>query len=206
MFDSPALHGDLWIALARIAAATERIGSGSGVAVAGLRHPMVTAAAAASVAEIAPGRLTLAFGTGHTARRTLGRPVRVDDLVREVRQVRSLLAGDVVDIDGQPGQMCHLPGFGPSRPLDVPGWLAASGPQATAAARDLAVPGGGAGDVHRSAALVLHRDRPPSGAATVRRAARPRGPPSGGREQRAHPPVSESPRPPPGLRPLLPWY
>jgi 5,10-methylenetetrahydromethanopterin reductase len=80
VFDSPALHGDLWIALARIAAATERIGSGSGVAVAGLRHPMVTAAA--SVAEIAPGRLTLAFGTGHTARRTLGRPVRVDDLVR----------------------------------------------------------------------------------------------------------------------------
>ncbi len=142
VFDSPALHGDLWIALAQVAAATARIGLGSGVAVAGLRHPMVTAAAAATVAEIAPGRLTLAFGTGHTARRVLGqRPVRVADLVREVRQVRSLLAGDVVDIDGHPCQMRHLAGFGPARPVDVPVWLAASGPRATAAARDLAVPG-----------------------------------------------------------------
>jgi 5,10-methylenetetrahydromethanopterin reductase len=142
VFDSPALHGDLWIALAQVAAATERIGLGSGVAVAGLRHPMVTAAAAAAVAEMAPGRLTLAFGTGHTARRALGqRPVRVDDLVREVRQVRSLLAGDVVEIDGKPCQMRQLPGFGRTRPADVPVWLAASGPRATAAARDLEVPG-----------------------------------------------------------------
>jgi len=142
VFDSPALHGDLWIGLAQIAAATERIGLGSGVAVAGLRHPMVTAAAAAAVAEAAPGRLTLAFGTGHTARRALGkRPVRIDDLVREVRQVRSLLAGEVVEIDGEPCQLRQLPGFGPARPVDVPVWLAASGPRAAAAARDLNVPG-----------------------------------------------------------------
>lgn len=142
VFDSPALHGDLWIALAQVASATQRIALGSGVAVAGLRHPMVTATAAASVAEIAPGRLTLAFGTGHTARRVLGqRPVRVDDLVREVRQVRSLLAGDVVEIDGQPCQMRQLPRFGSPRPVEVPVWLAASGPRATAAARDLGVPG-----------------------------------------------------------------
>ncbi len=142
VFDSPALHGDLWMALTQVAAGTQRIGLGSGVAVAGLRHPMVTAAAAAAVAEMAPGRLTLAFGTGHTARRVLGqRPVRVDDLVAEVRQVRSLLAGEVVEIDGQPCQMRHLPGFGPARPVAVPVWLAASGPRATAAARDLDVPG-----------------------------------------------------------------
>lgn len=142
VFESPALHGDLWIALAQVAAATERIKIGSGIAVAGMRHPMVTAAAAATVAEIAPGRLTLAFGTGHTARRTLGqRPVSVDHLAREVRQVRSLLAGNVVGIDGKACQMRQLPGFGPTRPVEVPVWLAASGPRATAAARDLAVPG-----------------------------------------------------------------
>ncbi|WP_370935353.1 LLM class flavin-dependent oxidoreductase [Amycolatopsis sp. cg13] len=142
VFDSPALHGDLWIALAQVAAATERIGLGSGVAVAGLRHPMVTAAAAAAVAETAPGRLTLAFGTGHTARRALGqRPVRVAGLVREVRQVRSLLAGDVVEIDGKPCQLRQLPGFGPARPVDVPVWLAASGPRTAEAAAGLDVPG-----------------------------------------------------------------
>lgn len=142
VFESPALHGDPWIALSRIAAATERIGLGNGIAVAGLRHPVVTAAAAASIAETAPGRLTVAFGTGHTARRTMGRrPVRVADLVREVRQVRSLLAGEVVDIDGQPCQLLQLPGFGPDRPIEVPVWLAASGPRVTAAARELDVPG-----------------------------------------------------------------
>jgi len=142
VFESPALHGDPWVALSRAAAATERVGLGTGIAVAGLRHPMVTAAAATSVAETAPARLTVALGTGHTARRALGqRPVRVTDLVREVRQVRSLLAGDVVDIDGQPCQMRQLPGFGPGRPIDVPVWLAASGPRVTAAARELQVPG-----------------------------------------------------------------
>lgn len=142
VFESPALHTDLWIALAQVAAATERIGLGAGVAVAGLRHPMATASAAASVTELAPGRLTVAFGTGHTARRVLGqRPVRVVDLVDEVRQVRSLLAGQVVDIDGKACQMRQLPGFGPARPIEVPIWLAASGPRAIAAARDLEVPG-----------------------------------------------------------------
>ncbi|MFJ4654340.1 LLM class flavin-dependent oxidoreductase [Nocardia sp. NPDC088792] len=142
VFESPGLHTDLWIALAQAAAATERIGLGAGVAVAGLRHPMVTASAAASVAELAPGRLTVAFGTGHTARRVLGqRPVRVTDLVDEVRQVRSLLASQVVDIDGKACQMRQLPGFGPVRPIEVPVWLAASGPRAIAAARDLEVPG-----------------------------------------------------------------
>lgn len=142
VFESPALHGDPWVALSRAAAATHRIGLGAGVAVVGLRHPAVTAAAAASVAETAPGRLTVALGTGHTARRALGqRPARVTDLVREACQVRSLLAGEAVDIDGQPCQMRQLPGFGPGRPVDVPVWLAASGPRATAAARELQVPG-----------------------------------------------------------------
>lgn len=142
VFESPALHGDLWIALSRIAEATDRIQLGAGVAVAGLRHPMVTASAAASVAELASGRLTVAFGTGHTARRVLGqRPVRVSDLVEEVRMVRSLLAGQVVDIDGKACQMRQLPGFGPARPIEVPVWLAASGPRATAAAHQLDVPG-----------------------------------------------------------------
>jgi 5,10-methylenetetrahydromethanopterin reductase len=55
--------------------------------------------------------------------------------------VRSLLGGEVADINGQPCQMRQLPGFGPGRPIDVPVWLAASGPRATAAAREIQVPG-----------------------------------------------------------------
>ncbi|WP_329252908.1 LLM class flavin-dependent oxidoreductase [Actinoallomurus sp. NBC_01490] len=141
LFDSPVLHGDMWVALARIAAETDRIGLATGVAVPSLRHPMVTASAIGSVHELAPGRLTVAFGTGYTARHTLGRrPVAWADLARQVRQVRALLGGEVVEIDGRPCQMTHLPGFGPPRPIDVPLWVAASGPKGFTTARKLGVP------------------------------------------------------------------
>lgn len=142
VFDSPALYGDLWVALARIAAETERIGLATGVAVPGLRHPMVTASAIGSVHELAPGRLAVAFGTGYTARHALGnKPVAWAELARHVRQVRALLDGEVVDIDGRACQMMHLPGHGPQRPINVPLWVAASGPKGFAAARELDVPG-----------------------------------------------------------------
>ncbi|MFE9577022.1 LLM class flavin-dependent oxidoreductase [Nocardia sp. NPDC006044] len=142
VFESPALHTDLWIGLARAAASTQRIGLGAGVAVAGLRHPMVAAAAASSVTGLAPGRLTVTFGTGRTARRVLGqRAVRVVDLVEEVRQVRSFAGGP-----GDRRRRKTLPdaaiaGFGPPCLIEVPIWLAAAGPHAFAAATDLRVPG-----------------------------------------------------------------
>ncbi|MEV1245667.1 LLM class flavin-dependent oxidoreductase [Nonomuraea sp. NPDC049750] len=142
LFDSPALHGDVWVALARIASGTDRIGLATGVAVPGLRHPMVTASAIGSVHELAPGRLVAAVGTGYTARHALGhQPVSWADTVRYIRQVRALLDGEVVEVDGRPCQMTHLPGFAPARPIDVPLWVAASGPKGFAAARELAAPG-----------------------------------------------------------------
>jgi 5,10-methylenetetrahydromethanopterin reductase len=142
VFESPALHGDLWIALARVAEATERIGLGTGVAIPGLRHPMATASAIASVHELAPGRLVAAFGTGYTSRILLGqKPVPWAEVTRYVHQVRSLLRGKVVNIDGRPCQMMHLPGFAPGRPIDVPVWIAASGPRGFAAAREFDPPG-----------------------------------------------------------------
>jgi catechol 2,3-dioxygenase-like lactoylglutathione lyase family enzyme len=79
-----------------------------------------------------------AFGTGYTSRSLIGqKPVRWADLTRYVEQVRGLLRGQTVDIDGQPCQMRHLPGFAPQRPIAVPIWIAASGPTEFAAARDL---------------------------------------------------------------------
>ncbi|MEV4575676.1 LLM class flavin-dependent oxidoreductase [Nonomuraea jabiensis] len=142
LFDSPALHGDLWVALARIASGTDRIGLATGVTVPDLRHPMVTASAIGSVHELAPGRLIVAVGTGYTARHALGQqPVPWTDTVRHVRQVRALLDGEVVEIDGRPCQLMHLPGFAPPRPMEVPLWVAASGPKGFAAARELDAPG-----------------------------------------------------------------
>jgi 5,10-methylenetetrahydromethanopterin reductase len=142
VFDSPALYGDIWISVARAAEATTSLLLGAGVTVPSLRHPMATAAALAAIAEIAPGRLTCALGTGYTARRTMGRkPMRWADVVIYYRQLRGLLDGRVVDIDGQPSQMLHAPDMAPRRPVDVPIWLAPSGPRGMAAAGEVRAPG-----------------------------------------------------------------
>jgi 5,10-methylenetetrahydromethanopterin reductase len=138
LYDSPALYGDLWIGLARVAEATAHIGLGTGVAVASLRHVMVTASAIATLEELAPGRLVCALGTGFTARRALGQaPVSLRFVEQYALQLRALLRGEVVEIDGAPAQMIHSPGFAPRRPLDVPIRLAPGGPRGVETARRL---------------------------------------------------------------------
>jgi 5,10-methylenetetrahydromethanopterin reductase len=142
LFDSPALYGDIWIAAARVADATSALGIGTGVAVPSLRHPMVTASAIATIEEQAPGRLTCAFGTGYTARRAMGqKPMRWAAVGSYFRQLRGLLDGDVVDIDGAPCQMLHLADWAPNRPLRTPLWLAPSGPKGMAVAEDVGADG-----------------------------------------------------------------
>jgi 5,10-methylenetetrahydromethanopterin reductase len=139
IFDSPSLYGDVWVALARIAEAVPGIGLATGVAVPSLRHPMVTASAIATVEDLAPGRLWAYFGTGFTARFTMGQPsVKWDDLATYLEQVRGLLRGDVVEIEGAACQMIHSPGWGPPRPITVPLGLAPIGPKGFAISRQLA--------------------------------------------------------------------
>ena len=139
VYDSPALYGDVWVALARVADVTERIGIATGVAIAFLRHPMVTASAIATIEELAPGRLTVAFGTGYTGARAMGqKPMKWTDLAVYLSQVRALLRGDVVEVDGARCRMIHSPGYAPPRPIDVPLLLAPMGPKGFTAARELA--------------------------------------------------------------------
>ncbi len=139
VFDSPALYGDVWVGLARVAEAVPGIGLATGVAVPSLRHPMVTASAIATIEDLAPGRLWAYFGTGFTARMTMGkRGMRWADLATYVQQVRGLLNGDVVTIEGEPCQMLHSPGWGPARPIAVPLGLAPIGPKGFAISRDIA--------------------------------------------------------------------
>ena len=73
VYDSPALYGDIWMALGRAAEATPGGLLGTGVAIPSLRHAMVTAPAIGAIEELAPGRLTVAFGTGFTARQAMGK-------------------------------------------------------------------------------------------------------------------------------------
>ena len=114
VYDSPALYGDVWVALARIAEATDHIGLATGVAVGFLRHVMVTASAIATIEELAPGRLTFAVGTGFTGARAMGqKAMKWADLAVYVTQLRGLLHGDAVEVDGARCRMIHSPGYAP---------------------------------------------------------------------------------------------
>ena len=134
-YDSPALYGDVWVTLARLAERTTRIGLGPGVLVPSLRHPMVTAAAVATVADLAPGRLAVAVGSGFTGRMALGqRPERWRDVEAYVRVLRSLLAGGDAEWDGGVVRMLHGADMGPARPIEVPVIIGADGPKGLAVA------------------------------------------------------------------------
>lgn len=125
--------------LGRCAERTSRIGLGPAVLVPSLRHPMVNAAAIAALAELAPGRVAVAVGAGFTGRRALGqRPMRWSDVAGYVRVLRELLRGEESEWAGAAIQMLHTPGYGASRPLEVPILIAAGGPKGTAAAKELA--------------------------------------------------------------------
>jgi alkanesulfonate monooxygenase SsuD/methylene tetrahydromethanopterin reductase-like flavin-dependent oxidoreductase (luciferase family) len=63
----PVLEG--WTALAWVAAGTERIGVGTLVTRSTTRHPAVLAQMAATVASVAPGRVTVGVGSGDSRSR-----------------------------------------------------------------------------------------------------------------------------------------
>ena len=139
LYDTPQNSPDVWMTLALAAARTTRIGLGPAVLVPTLRHPMVNAAATAMLVHLAPGRVTVAFGTGFSGRRAMGYGAIPWSFVRDyVAAYRGLLRGDVVEWEGAWMQMLHPTGSAPPRPISVPLLLAAGGPKGLAAAADLA--------------------------------------------------------------------
>lgn len=138
LYDSPALYHDVWMTLARAAERTTRIGLGPAVLVPSLRHPMTNAAAVATLADLAPGRVEVAVGAGFTGRYVLGqRAMRWADVADYVRVLRALLQGDEAEWEGKPIRMMHPPGFGAARPIDVAVLIGADGPKGTAVAAEL---------------------------------------------------------------------
>ncbi|MCU1456189.1 MAG: flavin-dependent oxidoreductase, F420-dependent methylene-tetrahydromethanopterin reductase [Actinomycetia bacterium] len=137
MWDSPALYGDVWMHLALAAAATERIGLGPAVLVPSLRHVLVNASALATLEQLAPGRAAAAVGTGFTGRMVLGQaPMTWKDTGAYIAQLRGLLRGEAVEIDGRLVQMVMDPGVLPERPLPTPIVVAANGPKGLAVAQE----------------------------------------------------------------------
>src|SRR5690625_4423750 len=139
VYDTPQQSCDAWMTLALAAQRTEAIGLGPGVRVPSLRHPMANAAATATLAALAPGRVSVAFGTGFTGRRAMGYPaISWSYMDSYIRAYRSLLRGETAEWEGKRMRMLHPSGHASARPIDVPVLISALGPKGNKVAEELA--------------------------------------------------------------------
>jgi 5,10-methylenetetrahydromethanopterin reductase len=95
---------DVFVVMAVLAQATSRVVLGSGIANPFTRHPVALAAAFATLAELAPGRVVVGLGTGGTRTLTpmgLDPPRPYSALVECLDLVERLLAGKEVDGQGE---------------------------------------------------------------------------------------------------------
>ncbi|MDA0824531.1 MAG: LLM class flavin-dependent oxidoreductase [Proteobacteria bacterium] len=142
--DSQMIWSDCYATMALAAVNTQRIRIGTGVAIAGTRIAPVTAHSIASINQLAPGRIFLGIGTGHTAMRVMGQdPMGVKDFREYLRVVRALLEGKEVDYtyQGKTREVAFLHRDRHFINLDnpIPIYVAANGPlvlQATGAYGD----------------------------------------------------------------------
>ena len=122
--DSQFLWRDVWTCLGLAATQTSTITLGTCVTNFETRHVSVTAAAAATLGELAPGRAIVGVGSGDSAIKTLGlRPTRVAVMESRLAELRRLLQGDELDFDGRTMRLHTTP------PEPVPIYLAANGPR-----------------------------------------------------------------------------
>ncbi len=130
-FYSPAIYVDPWMVLALAAERTSTINLGVSVIVPRLRHVADWATSIATLYQLAPGRVTVAVGAGFSSTALIGGKgvpwARVEEFIR---QLRALLAGGTVEIDGAKTALLHAPASGITYPIEIPIWVAAHGPKA----------------------------------------------------------------------------
>ena len=111
MADSQMIWSDVYAMLALVAERTSMINIGTGVAVAGTRIAPVTAAAIATINQLAPGRVFCGIGTGNTAMRIMGHPpLRIAEFDEYLSVLRPMLRGEEVDFAwrGRTAPLVHL--------------------------------------------------------------------------------------------------
>ncbi|HJP71159.1 MAG TPA: TIGR03842 family LLM class F420-dependent oxidoreductase [Candidatus Limnocylindria bacterium] len=129
LFDSHVLWRDPYPLLTLIGTETTDMRLGTCVTNPATRDITVTASALATLNEITAGRMDLGIGRGDSARRVMGKkPTTVAYMEECCRIVRSLTAGEKIELDGTEIQM-EWATHGP-----VPIWVAGYGPMALAAA------------------------------------------------------------------------
>lgn len=133
--DTQMVWSDCYATMALAARATSKLRIGTGVAIPGTRIAPVTAHSIATINELAPGRVFLGIGTGHTAMRVMGQnPMPLREFAEYLRVVRALLRGEEVDYTYRGVtkniQFIHE-GMGFRNTEDpVPIYVAANGPKA----------------------------------------------------------------------------
>ena len=140
LYDTPQQSPDVWMCLALAAERTQYIGLGPGVLVPTLRHPMVNASATAALERLAPGRVAVGFGTGHTGRRAMGQPKPIpwSYMVRYVRTFQALLRGETAEWEGRALRMLHTAESLPATQVNIPVYIGALGPKGLEVAKSLA--------------------------------------------------------------------
>ena len=124
--------------LARAADRTSRIGLGTAVVIPDYRHLMTTAAAVATLAGQAPGRVAVGLGPGRAQIMHGGKPGLWKDLDAYTIALRALLRGEEVQWNGTPHRLLHPAGVVAARPIDVPILLSAEGPKGLEIAQSVA--------------------------------------------------------------------
>jgi len=133
--DSQMIWSDCYATMALAAWHTSRIKLGTGVSIAPTRDPAVTAHSIASINRLAPGRVFLGMGTGHTAMRVMGHdPMPAPEFRRYLEVVRGLLHGEEVEHEyrGETRSIrfLHLEHGFIDIEHPIPIWVAANGPMA----------------------------------------------------------------------------
>jgi alkanesulfonate monooxygenase SsuD/methylene tetrahydromethanopterin reductase-like flavin-dependent oxidoreductase (luciferase family) len=133
--DSQMIWSDCYAVLALAAVNTKRIQIGTGVSIPGIRIAPVTAHSIASINQLAPGRVFLGIGTGHTAMRMMGQhPMPVSEFREYLRVVRTLLDGEAVNYTyrGQTREIkfIHRDRYFVNLDNRIPIYVAANGPKA----------------------------------------------------------------------------
>ena len=130
--DSQSLYREVFITSALCAGCTEDVTFGPRVINPVTRHPAVAASGAATLAEMAPGRVVLGIGSGDSAVHNAGvQPARMAEMREYTDAVRAMLAQGRAPYHGDTTTLS----WGPA---EVPVYIAASGPKTLELAGEIA--------------------------------------------------------------------
>ncbi|MBI3092280.1 MAG: LLM class flavin-dependent oxidoreductase [Candidatus Tectomicrobia bacterium] len=123
LVDSQSIYRELWVSCTVAASHTTRIKVGPRVTNPITRHLSVTASAAATLEELAPGRIFLGLGSGDSALGNIGlRAASLSEMEEAIHAARALMTGSAAAYHGR---SCAMPW---SRRA-VPIYMSAHGPK-----------------------------------------------------------------------------